>query len=72
MSNVSRIYSSTPVSAEVNEAMTAMCEEIVSALAKAKAAGVPQGLVVAVVAGHFHEETDRMLRQRDRMNDTHG
>lgn len=72
MSNVSRIYSSAPVSAEVNEAMTAMCEEIVAALAKAKAAGVPQGLVVAVVAGHFHEETDRMLRQRDRMNDTHG
>lgn len=65
MTNVSRLYSEKPVSAEVNDALNALCDEVGAALKKAKDAGVPQGLVVAIMAGCFHEETARMLIIRD-------
>lgn len=72
MTSISRIYSEKPVSQRVNDALNEMCEELVAALSKGKAAGIPQGLLVAIVAGHFHEETQRMLSMRDHLNDIEG
>tara|TARA_R110001606_G_scaffold30344_1_gene93796 strand:- start:38484 stop:38690 length:207 start_codon:yes stop_codon:yes gene_type:complete len=66
---VSRIYSSKPVSQEVNDALNSMCEELGSAISKAKDAGVPQGLLVAILSGLWHEETARMLAIRDADHD---
>lgn len=65
MTKVSRIYSEKPVSAEVAGALDALGAQVVAALDQAREAGVPQGLIVAIVAGHFHEETARMLVMRD-------
>ena len=65
MSNISRIYSEKPVSAEVAGALDALADEVAAAIDRAKDAGVPQGLIVAIMAGHFHEETARMLVMRD-------
>ena len=64
MSNISRIYSEKPVSAEVAGAVDALGAQVVAALDQAREAGVPQGLIVAIMAGHFHEETARMLAMR--------
>lgn len=61
MTKISRLYSERPVSAEVNDALNALCEEAGQAIQRAKDAGVPQGLVVAIMAASFHEETARML-----------
>ena len=65
MTNISRIYSEKPVSAEVAGALDALADEVAAAIDRAKDAGVPQGLIVAIMAGHFHEETARMLVMRD-------
>lgn len=65
MSNISRIYSEKPVSAEVAGALDALGAQVVAALDQAREAGVPQGLIVAIMAGHFHEETARMMAIRD-------
>jgi|TARA_X000001388_G_scaffold3203_6_gene2340 hypothetical protein len=67
--SVSRIYSSKPVSQEVNDALNAMCADLGSAIDQAKDAGVPQGLVVAILSGLWHEETARMLAIRDAGHD---
>lgn len=61
MANISRLYSEKPVSAEVNDALNTLCEELGQAIDRAKDAGVPQGLIVAITAASFHEETGRML-----------
>lgn len=65
MTNISRIYSEKPVSAEVAGAVDALGAQVVAALDRAREAGVPQGMIVAIVAGHFHEEAARMLVMRD-------
>lgn len=65
MTKVSRIYSEKPVSAEVAGALDALGAQVVAVLDQAREAGVPQGLIVAIMAGHFHEETARMLAIRD-------
>lgn len=65
MTNISRIYSEKPVSAEVAGALDALGAQVVAALDQAREAGVPQGLIVAIIAAHFHEETARMLAIRD-------
>lgn len=68
MTNISRLYSEKPVSAEVNDALNALTEDTSQAIQRAKDAGVPQGLVVAIMAAHFHEETGRMLDIRREMD----
>lgn len=65
MTKVSRIYSEKPVSAEVAGALDALGAQVVAALDQAREAGAPQGLIVAIMAGHFQEETARMLAIRD-------
>ena len=65
MCNISRIYSEKPVSAEVAGALDALGAHVGAALDQAREDGVPQGLIVAIMAGHFHEETARMLAIRD-------
>lgn len=64
MTNISRIYSEKPVSAEVAGALDALGAQVVAAIDRAREAGVPQGLIVAIMAGHFHEEMARMLEFR--------
>lgn len=58
---VSRLYSSQPVSEEVSTALEELAGALAEAIQKAKRTGVPQGLVVAILAGHFHQETGNML-----------
>ncbi len=36
-------------------------EKIASAIEQAKSAGVPQGLIVAMLHGHAHVETSKMV-----------
>ncbi|MGX5220247.1 hypothetical protein ACVTMO_16640 [Pseudomonas segetis] len=69
MTGISRIYSEKPVSAQVNDSLNAMCEVMAGAINKAKADGVPQGLIVAILSGYQHEETARMLQIRDAMEE---
>jgi hypothetical protein len=65
VTKVSRIYFEKPVSAEVAGALDALGAQVVAALDQAREAGAPQGLIVAIMAGHFQEETARMLAIRD-------
>lgn len=67
MANVSRLYSEKPVSAEVNDALNAMTDQVTAAIQEAKDAGVPQGLIVAILSACWHEQTARMLEIRDQM-----
>lgn len=65
MTSVSRIYSEKPVSEQVNDSLNEMAGKMTVSIQKAKAAGVPQGLLVAILAAHFHEETGRLITIRD-------
>lgn len=65
VAEVSRIYSEQPVSREVSEAIRAFDQAITGAVAAAKDVGLPQGLLVAILATHSHEQTARLLQMRE-------
>lgn len=58
MDKVSRIYSSKPVSQEAECTLVTFSEEIAAAVQKAKDAGILQGFLVSILAGHFVQETN--------------
>jgi hypothetical protein len=61
MTNVTRLHHSLPLSSDVAAATNALDTAVAKAVDEAKAAGLPQGLVVAILHGHAHAETHRMV-----------
>ncbi|MDD1958968.1 hypothetical protein NP534_02515 [Pseudomonas sp. 39004] len=61
MSNVTRLHHALPLSADVAAATNALDTAVAKAVDEAKAAGLPQGLLVAILHGHAHAETHRMV-----------
>lgn len=61
MTNVTRIRHELPVSMDIVHAVAEFDAALVKAIDVAKAAGLPQGLVVGLLHGHAHAETQRMV-----------
>lgn len=61
MSNVTRLHHALPLPPDVGVAIKDLDNALVSAIKAAKAAGLPQGLIVAVLHGHAHSETTKMV-----------
>ncbi len=63
MSNVSRLRHLLPMSPDINAAVGALDKAIADAVDAAKAAGLPQGLVVSLLHGHAHAQTHQMVTE---------
>lgn len=61
LANVTRIRHELTVSNELARQVAAMDNAIAKAIDAAKAAGIPQGLVVGILHGHAHAETHKMV-----------
>lgn len=57
MSNVTRPHHALPLSPAINKAVTDLDSAIAKAIDAAKAAGLPQGFVVAILHGQAHSQT---------------
>lgn len=62
MSTVSRLHHALPLSPAINQAVTELDSAIAKAIDAAKAAGLPQGLIVAELHGHAHAQTHNMVK----------
>ncbi|MFL8988667.1 hypothetical protein Q8X48_13090 [Pseudomonas sp. QLc11A] len=62
MSNVTRLHHALPLSNDINKALTELDSAIAKAIDAAKAAGLPQGLIVAELHGHAHAQTHLMVK----------
>ncbi len=60
MTNVSRIRHELPVSMDIIDAVAEFDVALRKAIDAAKDAGLPQGLLVALLHGQAHSETARM------------
>lgn len=61
MSNVTRLHHALPLSPAINQAITDLDATIAKAIDAAKAAGLPQGLVVSLLHGHAQLQTNIMV-----------
>lgn len=61
MSNVTRLHHARQLPPDVGAAIKDLDDALVSAIKAAKAAGLPQGLIVAALHGHAHSETAKMV-----------
>lgn len=61
MSNVTRLRHALPMSQDVNAAVSTLDKAIAGAVDAAKAAGLPQGLIVSLLHGHAHAQTHQMV-----------
>ncbi|MGY2209889.1 hypothetical protein [Pseudomonas pergaminensis] len=61
MSNVTRLRHALPMSQDINAAVGALDKAIADAVDAAKAAGLPQGLIVSLLHGHAHTQTHQMV-----------
>jgi len=61
MTNITRLHHALPLSPAINKAVTELDAAIAKAIDAAKAAGLPQGLVVAVLHGQTHSQTAIMV-----------
>ncbi|NVZ45129.1 hypothetical protein HX780_06750 [Pseudomonas tolaasii] len=61
MSNVTRLRHALPMSQDINKALTDLDSAITKAIDAAKAAGLPQGIIVAVLHGQAHSQTAIMV-----------
>ncbi|WP_087693999.1 hypothetical protein [Pseudomonas sp. PE-S1G-1] len=61
MGNVTRLRHALPLSQDINKALTELDSSIAKAIHAAKAAGLPQGLIVAELQGHAHAQTSIMV-----------
>jgi len=61
MSNVTRLRHALPMSPDINKAIADLDSAIAKAVDAAKAAGLPQGLMVAVLQGHTHAQIHIMV-----------
>jgi len=57
MSNVTRLRHALPMSPDINKAIVDLDSAIAKAIDAAKAAGLPQGLVVSLLHGQAHVQT---------------
>lgn len=62
MTNVTRLRHALPLSADINKAVVDLDAAIAKAIDAAKAAGLPQGLVVAILHGQAHAQTHEMVK----------
>ena len=58
MTNVTRLHHALPLSPAINKAVTDLDSAIAKAIDAAKAAGLPQGLVVSLLHGHAQLQTN--------------
>lgn len=61
MSNVTRLRHALPMSQDINKVLADLDSAIAKAVDAAKSAGLPQGIVVAILHGQAHAETARMV-----------
>lgn len=61
MTNITRLYHALPLSPAINKAVTELDTAIAKAIDDAKAAGLPQGLVVSILHGHAQVQTSIMV-----------
>lgn len=61
MTNVTRLRHALPLSQDINKALTDLDSAIANAIDAAKAAVLPQGLIVAEIHGHAHAQTHIMV-----------
>jgi len=61
MTNVTRLHHALPLSPAINKAVTDLDSAIAKAIDAAKAAGLPQGLVVSLLHGHAQTQTSIMV-----------
>ena len=61
MSSVTRLHHAFPLSPDILKALGDLDVAIVKAVDVAKAAGLPQGIVVASLHGHAHAQTHLMV-----------
>lgn len=61
MSNVTNIRHAIPVSADMSKAIQAFSMAVATAIDDAKAAGLPQGFVVAILHGQALSETQKLI-----------
>ena len=61
MSNVTRLHHALPLSPAISKAVTDLDSAIAKAIDAAKAAGLPQGLVVSLLHGHAQLQTNIMV-----------
>jgi len=62
MSTVTRLHHALPLSPAINNAVKDLDGAIAKAIDAAKAAGLPQGLVVSILHGHAHAQTQEMVK----------
>ena len=62
MTNITRLHHALPLSPAINKAVTDLDSAIAKAIDDAKAAGLPQGLVVSILHGHAHAQTHNMVK----------
>lgn len=67
MSNVKQLFDGkvTSDTEDTTSAVHRLDFRIVAAVQDAISAGVPQGLIVGVLAGHTHQQTARMVDNAD-------
>ena len=63
MSNVTRIRHALQVSEEIKAATSELDSALVASIDAAKAAGLPQGMIVGLLQGHAHAETHKMVAE---------
>ncbi|UST97761.1 hypothetical protein [Pseudomonas siliginis] len=63
MTNVTRLRHALPLSSDINKAVVDLDTAIAKAIDVAKAAGLPQGLIVAELHGHAHAQTHVMVKK---------
>jgi len=61
MTNITRLHHALPLSPDINKAVTDLDTTIAKAIDAAKAAGLPQGLVVSILHGHAQVQTNIMV-----------
>lgn len=61
MSKVTRLRHALPMSPDINKALIDLDSAIAKAIDTAKAAGLPQGIIVAVLHGQAHSQTAIMV-----------
>jgi hypothetical protein len=62
MGDVTRLRHALPLSQDINKVLTELDNAIAKAVDAAKAAGLPQGLIVAELHGHAHVQTHNMVK----------
>jgi len=61
MGDVTRLRHALPLSHDINKVLTELDSAIAKAIDTAKAAGLPQGLIVAELHGHAQVQTNIMV-----------